>query len=167
MIDAHVFEITLTYPADATQAMPPNANFSRNNIMRSAAKHEVAASSPAAYGGDDTRYNPEELLLMSLSECHMLTYLAIAAKKQMTIVRYEDRATGHLGVGEFGLAGKISMQQVTLHPRITVASATNLDEARAIHTKAHANCFIANSVNFPLTIESEIIEAAREQLFNS
>ncbi len=160
MADAHVFEITLAYPADAAQLMPPDANFSRNNIMRSAVKHDIAASSPAAFGGDDTRYNPEELMLMSLSECHMLTYMAIAAKKQMTILRYEDRATGHLGIGEFGVAGKMSMQQVTLHPRVTVAKGTNFDDARAIHVKAHANCFMANSVNFPITTECEIIEAA-------
>jgi organic hydroperoxide reductase OsmC/OhrA len=160
MSDAHVYEITLTYPASAAQPMPPNANFSRDNIMKSGTKHEVAASSPAAFGGDNTRYNPEELMLMSLSECHMLTYLAIAAKKQMTIVRYEDRATGQLGTGEFGVAGKISMQKVILHPRVTVAKGTNLDDARAMHEKAHANCFMANSVNFPITAEPEIIEAA-------
>jgi organic hydroperoxide reductase OsmC/OhrA len=160
MSDAHVFEITLTYPASNAQATPPDANFSRNNNMRSANKHEVAASSPSAFGGDDTRYNPEELMLMSLSECHMLTYLAIAAKKQITIVSYEDRATGQLGIGEFGIAGKTSMQRVTLHPRVTVAKGTNLDDAQAIHAKAHANCFMANSVNFPITAEPEIIEAA-------
>jgi organic hydroperoxide reductase OsmC/OhrA len=159
MSDAHVFEITLTYPANTAQATPPDANFSRNNMMKSAGKHDVAASSPAAFGGDDTRYNPEELMLMSLSECHMLTYLAIAAKKQMKIVRYEDRATGQLGIGEFGVAGKTSMQKVTLHPRVTVAKGTNLDDARAMHVKAHANCFMANSVNFPITTEPEIIEA--------
>jgi organic hydroperoxide reductase OsmC/OhrA len=159
MSDAHVFEITLTYPASTAQATPPDANFSRNNMMKSAGKHDVAASSPAAFGGDDTRYNPEELMLMSLSECHMLTYLAIAAKKQMKIVRYEDRATGQLGIGEFGVAGKTSMQKVTLHPRVTVAKGTNLDDARAMHVKAHANCFMANSVNFPITTEPEIIEA--------
>ncbi len=160
MSDAHVFEITLTYPASAAQLTPPVANFSRDNIMRSAGKHEVAASSPAAFGGNDTRYNPEELMLMSLSECHMLTYLAIAAKKQITIVRYEDRATGQLGIGEFGVAGKTSMQRVTLHARVTVAKGTNLEDARAIHIKAHANCFMANSVNFPITVEGEMIEAA-------
>ena len=160
MSDAHVFEITLTYPASTAQATPPDANFSRNNIMRSGSKHEVAASSPGAFGGDDSRYNPEELMLMSLSECHMLTYLAIAAKKQITIVGYEDRATGQLGIGEFGVAGKTSMQSVTLHPRVTVAKGTNLDDARAIHVKAHANCFMANSVNFPITTEPEMIEAS-------
>ena len=160
MSDAHVFEITLTYPASTAQATPPDANFSRNNIMRSGSKHEVAASSPGAFGGDDSRYNPEELMLMSLSECHMLTYLAIAAKKQITIVGYEDRATAQLGIGEFGVAGKTSMQSVTLHPRVTVAKGTNLDDARAIHVKAHANCFMANSVNFPITTEPEMIEAS-------
>ena len=163
MSDAHVFEITLRYPASGTQPMPPNANFSRDNIMRSGGKHDVAASSPSAFGGDDARYNPEELMLMSLCECHMLTYLAIAAKKQITIVGYEDRATGQLGVsefGEFGVIGKTSMQKVTLHPRVTVAKGTNLDDARAIHVKAHANCFMANSVNFPITTEPEMIEAS-------
>ena len=160
MSDAHVFEITLTYPASTAQATPPDANFSRDNIMKSAGKHDVAASSPAAFGGNDARYNPEELMLMSLSECHMLTYLAIAAKKQITIVGYEDRATGQLGIGEFGVAGKTSMQKVTLHPRVTVGKGTNLDDAQAIHVKAHANCFMANSVNFPITTEPEIIEAA-------
>lgn len=163
MSDAHVFEITLRYPASATQPMPPNANFSRDNIMRSGNKHDIAASSPSAFGGDDARYNPEELMLMSLSECHMLTYLAIAAKKQITILAYEDRATGQLGIGgtgEFGVMGKTSMQKVTLHPRVTVAKGTNIDDARAIHVKAHANCFMANSVNFPITAEPEIIESA-------
>jgi organic hydroperoxide reductase OsmC/OhrA len=163
MSEAHVFEITLAYPASAIQPMPPDANYSRDNVMRSGGKHEIAASSPSAFGGNDARYNPEELMLMSLSECHMLTYLAIAAKKQITIVRYEDRATGQLGIGrsgEFGVAGKTSMQRVTLHPRVTVAKGTNLDDARAIHVKAHANCFMANSVNFPITTEPEMIEAS-------
>jgi organic hydroperoxide reductase OsmC/OhrA len=163
MSEAHVFEITLAYPASTTQLRPPDANYSRDNVMRSGGKHEIAASSPSAFGGNDARYNPEELMLMSLSECHMLTYLAIAAKKQITIVRYEDRATGQLGIGrigEFGVAGKTSMQRVTLHPRVTVAKGTNLEDARAIHVKAHANCFMANSVNFPITAEPEMIEAS-------
>jgi organic hydroperoxide reductase OsmC/OhrA len=110
------------------------------------------------YGGDDTRYNPEELLLMSLAQCHMLTYLAIAAKKRMTILAYEDRPTGTLGIGASGAAGKMSMQEVTLHPRVTVAAGTNLADADAIHEKAHANCFIANSVNFPVSFAPVMVE---------
>ena len=95
---------------------------------------------------------------MSLAQCHMLTYLAIAAKKRMTILAYEDRATGTLAVGENGVEGKMSMQEVVLHPRVTVAKGTNLADAQAIHEKAHANCFIANSVNFPVRHEAQITE---------
>lgn len=163
MTVAYTFEITLTFPADAAQTMLPDANYSRNSWLRAAGKNDVAASSPAGYGGDPTRYNPEELMLMSLSQCHMLTYLAIAAKKQLKILAYEDRVTAQLGVGKIGgigVEGRISMQQATLHPRVTVPKGTNLDDARNIHVKAHANCFMANSVNFPVTTEPEMIEAA-------
>ena len=158
MSDAHHFEATLRWPASATQPLPPEPAFSRNSILGATGKPDVAASSPTVYGGDDNRYNPEELLLMSLAQCHMLTYLAIAAKKRMTILAYEDRATGTLSVGEHGATGKMSMQEVTLHPRVTVAVGTNLADAGAIHEKAHANCFIANSVNFPVTCEAVTTE---------
>jgi organic hydroperoxide reductase OsmC/OhrA len=155
----HTFEISLRYPAVNGQLTPPDANFSRNSVMRAAGKHDVAASSPAAFGGDGTRYNPEELMLMSLSECHLLTLLALATKKRIAIVGYEDRATGELGVGKFGVAGKMSLQKVTLHPRVTVAQGTDLTDANAMHEKAHANCFMANSVNFPVEVEPTIVEA--------
>jgi len=95
---------------------------------------------------------------MSLSHCHMLTYLAVAAKKRMTILAYEDRATGTLGMGPSGTAGKMSMQEVVLRPRVTVAKGTDLADAMAVHEKAHANCFMSNSVNFPVRHEAEIIE---------
>ena len=158
MSDAHRFEATLRWPASATQPLPPIPAYSRNNILGGAGKPEVPGSSPVVFGGDDTRYNPEELLVMSLAQCHMLTYLAIAAKKQMTILAYEDRATGTLGFGEYGTKGKMSLQEVTLHPRVTVAKGTNLADAEAIHAKAHANCFIANSVNFPVTFDQTMVE---------
>ena len=158
MSNAHNFETTLRWPASATQARPPVADFSRNNILGGAGKPDVPGSSPAIFGGDSTRYNPEELLLMSLAQCHMLTFLAIATKKQMTILAYEDRATGKLGLGEHGIKGRMSMQEVILHPRVTVAKGTDLADAQAIHEKAHANCFVANSVNFPVSHDALIVE---------
>ena len=163
MSDAHSFETHLRWPADPVQAMPPDPAFSRNSVLGGPGKADVAASAPTVFGGDATRYNPEELLLMSLSQCHMLTYLAVASKKRMTILAYEDRATGTLGLGETGTKhgppGKMSMQEVTLRPRVTVARGTDLADAMAIHEKAHANCFIANSVNFPVKNEAAIVEA--------
>jgi len=162
MSDAHSFETCLQWPANPAQPRPPEPAFSRNSVLSAAGKADVAASAPTVFGGDATRYNPEELLLMSLAQCHMLTYLAIAAKKRMTILAYADRATGTLGMGEpdtrSGPPGKMSMQEVTLRPRVTVAKGTDLADAMAIHEKAHANCFIANSVNFPVTHQAEILE---------
>ena len=162
MSDNHLFEARLRWPARADQPRPPEAVFSRDNVLYAEGKAEVPASAPEVFGGDPGRYNPEELLLMSLAECHMLTYLAIAGKKRMTILAYEDRATGTLGMGDSGgksgPPGKMSMQEVVLRPRVTVASGTDLADALAIHEKAHANCFIANSVNFPVRHEAEIVE---------
>ncbi len=163
MSEAHVFETRLRWPADSAQAMPPEAAFSRNNVLSADGKADVAGSAPAVFGGDASRYNPEELLVMSLSECHMLTYLAIAAKKRMVVLSYEDRATGTLGLGARGVKsgppGKTSMQEVVLRPRVTVGKGTDLADAMAMHEKAHANCFVANSVNFPVKHEAEIVEA--------
>lgn len=163
MSDSHSFEASLRWPARPDQPRPPEPVFSRDNVLYAEGKSEIAASSPAVFGGDATRYNPEELLVLSLSECHMLTYLAIAAKKRIAVLAYEDRATGTLGMGEpdskSGPPGKMSMQEVVLRPRVTVAKGTDVADAMAIHEKAHANCFIANSVNFPVTHEAEIVEA--------
>jgi organic hydroperoxide reductase OsmC/OhrA len=161
--DAHSFETCLRWPADTAQPLTPDPAFSRNSVLSASGKPEVSASAPVVFGGDTARYNPEELMLMSLSQCHMLTYLAIAAKKRISILSYVDRATGTLGMGEpdtkSGPLGKMSMQDVTLRPRVTVARGTDLADALAMHAKAHANCFIANSVNFPVTNQAEIIEA--------
>jgi organic hydroperoxide reductase OsmC/OhrA len=156
MADTHTFEASLRWPADPAQPLPPDPAFSRNNVMAATGKHDVAGSAPGVFGGDTSRYNPEELMLMSLSECHMLTYLAIAGKKRLSILGYTDRATGTLAMGP---GGKLQMTACVLRPVVTVPKGTNLEEALAMHDKAHANCFMANSVNFPVTHEPVFVEA--------
>ena len=158
MSDSHQFDARLRWPAHPERRTPPDPAYTRDCELVGEGKPVVPGSAPTVYGGDSSRYNPEELLVMSLSECHMLTYLAIAARKRMTILAYEDRASGTLGLGTFGTAGKMSLQEVTLRPRVTVGKGTNIGDATAIHEKAHANCFIANSVNFPVRCEAEVVE---------
>jgi organic hydroperoxide reductase OsmC/OhrA len=153
MSDAHTFESTLRWPADPAQTLPPDPAFSRNNILGGAGKPDVPGSAPTVYGGEASRYNPEELLLMALSHCHMLTFLAIASRKRLGVLSYEDRATGTLAVGAHGTPGKMSLQEVVLRPVVKFADAISDDDLRALHEKAHANCFIANSVNFPVRVE--------------
>ncbi len=147
MSEEHAFHATVAWPADPAQAKPPAQDYSRANTMAVAGRAPLAGPSPAALGGDDARYNPEELLPLSLSECHMLTYLALAARKGIAVLAYEDRATGVLGRGP---AGRMQMTKVTLRPKVTVAAGTDLAEVRAMHGKAHVHCFMANSVNFPV-----------------
>jgi organic hydroperoxide reductase OsmC/OhrA len=155
MSDTHSFEATLRWPADAAQPLPPDPAFSRNNLLGGAGKPDVPGSAPTVYGGDASRYNPEELLLMSLSECHMLTYLAIAGKKKLSILGYTDRATGTLGMGS---SGKMQMTECVLRPVVTVPKGSAIEELTAMHDKAKANCFMANSVNFSVRHEPAFIE---------
>lgn len=105
-------------------------------------------SSAPGYRGDPSRANPEQLFVASLSACQALTFLFLAAKDGLPVVGYTDDAEGRLGVVE----GKVRMSQVTLRPRITLAPGTSEARARELVTKAHENCFIANSVVTPVEI---------------
>lgn len=155
MSEDHTFNTTLRWPADPAQPKPPVAAFSRNSVLGSPGHADIQGSSPTVFGGDASRYNPEELLTMALSHCHLLTFLALAAKKQVAVLAYEDHATGRLGKGP---SGKMQMEHVQLRPKVTVAKGTDLAMVNAMHEKAHAYCFIANSVNFPVENAPEALE---------
>jgi organic hydroperoxide reductase OsmC/OhrA len=156
MSDTHTFEATVRWPADPAQALPPDPAFSRNAVLGSPGHADIPGSSPTVFGGDASRYNPEELVALGLAHCHMLTYLALAAKKRVAVLAYEDHATVELGKDP--ALGKMKILSGMLRPRVTVAKGTNLDDARAMHAKAHEHCFVANSVNFPVGNAPEIVE---------
>lgn len=105
----------------------------------------IAASSAPDFNGDADRVNPEEQLIGALSSCHMLTFLAIAAKKRLIVASYADRADGVLGKNA---AGRMTITTVTLRPTVVFAGAAQLgaEELTALHDSAHRNCFIANAV---------------------
>jgi organic hydroperoxide reductase OsmC/OhrA len=156
MSDNHTFEATISWPADTAQKLPPDPAFSRNNILCSPGHPAIPGSSPPVFGGEASRYNPEELVTMALAECHMLTYLSLAARKRVAVLAYEDRAAAVLGKDPS--SGKMKLLSATLRPKVTVARGTDLAEAMAMHARAHEYCFVANSVNFPVTNEPSILE---------
>ena len=156
MSDNHHFEATVRWPADPAQKLPPDPAFSRNAILGSPGHADVPGSSPTVFGGEATRYNPEELVTLALAECHMLTYLSLAAKKRVAVLAYEDRATAELGKDP--VSGKMKLLSAQLRPKVTVARGTDVNEALAMHAKAHEYCFVANSVNFPVANAPEIVE---------
>jgi organic hydroperoxide reductase OsmC/OhrA len=86
----------------------------------------------------------------------MLTYLSLASKKRVAVLAYDDIATSVLGKDP--VSGKMKLLSARLMPKVTVARGTNLDDARAMHAKAHEYCFVANSVNFPVEVVPEIVE---------
>jgi len=112
----------------------------------------LPSSAAPAFKGDADRVDPEEAFVASLASCHMLTFLAICARKRFAVDAYEDDADGAL---EKGANGKLWMAHVTLRPRVRFAAGINLDAATLteLHHLAHADCFIANSVNTEIAVE--------------
>lgn len=112
---------------------------------------EVRASAAPAYKGKPEAVDPEEALVAALSACHMLTFLAVASKKRLTVDSYEDDAEGVLEKDE---AGRLAVTRVTLRPRVRFGGpAPSPEELRALHDAAHRNCFIANSVRAAVSVE--------------
>ncbi len=114
----------------------------------------VPGSAAPAYKGEMDRVDPEEAFVASLSSCHMLTFLAIAAKKKLTVDAYQDRAVGRM---DKNAQGKLAVTSVDLHPHVTFAPGVEVDAAtlKKMHHDAHENCFIANSVKTLVIVHSK------------
>jgi peroxiredoxin-like protein len=117
---------------------------------------DVPLSAAPDFRGDGSRVNPEQLFVAAISSCQALTYLYLAARSGIAVVAYSDAAEGELQIVD----GKMRMARVTLRPRIVIDQAASLDRARELVAKAHAGCFIANSVATAVTIEP-LISAER------
>lgn len=113
---------------------------------------EVAASAAPAYRGKPEYVDPEEAFVASLSSCHMLTFLAIAAKRRFRVEHYADEAVGFL---EKNADGKLAVTRVVLRPEITFGGdrRPTAAELHEMHELSHAECFIANSVKTQVTVE--------------
>jgi organic hydroperoxide reductase OsmC/OhrA len=134
-------------------------SFSRDHSWQFGGGIEVKASSAPDYLGNPARINSEEAVVAALASCHMLTFLAIAAKKRLVVDSYADEPVGTLSRNA---EGKVSITKVVLHPNVTFGGdqSPSPDVCRRIHQKAHAHCFIANSVNFPVGMESDCLSCS-------
>jgi organic hydroperoxide reductase OsmC/OhrA len=114
----------------------------------------VPASATKEYRGDENRVNPEEAFVAALSSCHMLTFLAVAAKRKLSLDSYRDEAVGVL---EKNSEGKLAITRVTLRPKITWSPGVTVssDDLDKMHHDAHAGCFIANSVTTQVSVEPQ------------
>jgi organic hydroperoxide reductase OsmC/OhrA len=121
--------------------------YDRNHDISFDGKPTLLCSSDPNFRGDKTRQNPEELLVASLSGCHMLWYLHLCAVNGVVVMEYSDEASGSMHENPDG-SGQFT--EVLLQPRVTVAEKNMIDKANTLHDEAHKLCFIARSVNFPV-----------------
>lgn len=131
--------------------------YSRQHVISAPGKPELPGSSDPAFRGDASRWNPEDLLVASLSSCHMLWYLHLCTEARIVVVAYRDDATATM-VEDADGGGRFS--GAVLRPVAMLAAGADAARAAALHEEAHRKCFIANSVNFPVAIEPTVLVAA-------
>ena len=128
--------------------------YGREHLLKIPGKAEIQCSSDPAFQGDNTKHNPEDLFLASLSACHMLWYLHLCSDAGIIVVDYKDMATGVMQEDAVDGGRFIS---VTLNPEVTVTESSMIDKANDLHHEANRKCFISNSVNFVVEHNSKCV----------
>jgi organic hydroperoxide reductase OsmC/OhrA len=149
----HSYSVSVQWTGNLGQGTSSYRTYARDHEISALGKPTVLASSDPSFRGDQSRYNPEDLLVASLSACHMLSYLHLCAVSGIVVTDYQDEAKGTMVETEGG-GGHFT--QVTLRPAVKVSPGSDTDLALQLHEKAHHLCFIASSVNFPVLCEPSI-----------
>jgi organic hydroperoxide reductase OsmC/OhrA len=152
----HSYETHLRWTGAQGEGTKGYRSYRRDFTIAADGKPDISGSSDPAFRGDASRYNPEELLVASLSSCHMLWYLHLCAVNRITVLDYRDDARGTMHEDDDGLG---AFARVELRPVITIAPGGDHSRAMALHEQAHHLCFIARSVNFPVDTNATIVEA--------
>ena len=149
----HSYKLSIEWTGNRGTGTSGYVQYDREHIITAEGKPAIPASSDPSFRGDKTRYNPEELLVASLSSCHMLWYLHLCSVNGLVVIAYVDNPEGRMK--EFP-DGSGTFKEVILHPHIIVAEASMIAKAEMLHEEAHEKCFISNSVNFPVKTEAVI-----------
>lgn len=152
----HHYAVGLDWTGNRGSGTSGYKAYGRDHVISAPGKHDIAASSDRTFHGDADRWNPEELLLAALSQCHLLSYLHVAASAGVIVTGYRDDAVGTMQQTDDG-GGHFT--SVTLRPEVTVQTADMVEKAKALHHDASQKCFIAASVNFPVGHEPQVTVA--------
>jgi organic hydroperoxide reductase OsmC/OhrA len=147
MAGLHNYKLTVEWTGNRGTGTSQYRAYDRSHSIFVDNKIEIRGSSDPAFRGDKTLHNPEDLLIASLSACHMLWYLHVCADAGVIVTAYVDNATGVMVETADG-AGFFS--EVHLNPVVTVSENFMADKANALHKKANEMCYVANSVKFPV-----------------
>ncbi|GAA2816813.1 OsmC family protein [Saccharopolyspora taberi] len=153
MTKHHGYRAKVTWTGNSGTGTSSYREYGRDHLVEVDGKPALPASADPAFRGDPAKLNPEDLLVASLSECHMLWYLALCSTSGVVVTGYEDEANGVM-VEEADGAGRFT--EVVLRPKVAVADGSMVAKATELHEQAHRKCFIANSVNFPVRHAPEV-----------
>lgn len=156
MARTHDYQARLTWTGAAVGPTRSYEAYSREYVVDVPGKPSLRGSSDPMFRGDAALHNPEDLLVAALSSCHLLSYLAHAARAGVHVVAYEDDARGTMELA--GGGGRFT--EVVLRPRVTIAAGADAALAQSLHDRAHHDCFIASSMNFPVRHASTVVVAA-------
>jgi len=149
----HSYTVTVTWTGNTGTGTSSYRDYQRSYDISAAGKSSIAGSSDPAFRGEGARWNPEELLVASLSACHELWFLHLCADAGIVVEAYADQAAG---IMDEAADGGGQFVEVVLRPRVRPAPGSDRDKIQLLHHEAHAKCFIARSVNFPVRCEPVI-----------
>lgn len=150
MAKQHTYASQLTWTGNIGEGTANYRSYERSYSISIQNKAIIEGSSDPAFRGDRTKHNPEEMLLMSVSSCHMLWFLHFCSEAGVVVVEYTDSASAIM-VKEASGSGYFT--EATLLPHVVVTQEAMLDKLNELHHKANEYCFIANSVKFSVKYE--------------
>ena len=146
----HSYELTVEWTGDRGTGTTSYTGYGRDHIVSAEGRPKIRGSADPGFRGEDSRWNPEQLFVASLSQCHMLWFLHLCSQQDVVVLEYVDRPHGTMVTGPDG-AGEFT--DVLLRPAVVVAAADQVDRAQALHGRANQMCFIARSVRCPVRHE--------------
>ena len=151
----HTYRVQVEWSGNRGTGTSSYRDYGREHVIRVAGKPDIAGSSDVAFRGNAERWNPEDLLVAAASACHQLWYLHLCADAGIAVQRYVDHAVGTMVDSDRG-----HFTRIVLHPHVAIRAGDDRELAAQLHHQAHAKCYVANSVNFPIECEPVIEHAA-------
>jgi organic hydroperoxide reductase OsmC/OhrA len=143
----HRYDLTVEWIGNSGEGTRTYRSYGRNHRVGTKGRPILEGSADSAFLGDPSRWNPEQLLVASVSQCHMLWYLHLAVEAGIVVTAYVDRPTGLMTENDDG-SGQFT--EVVLRPEVTISEAERVAEASALHQTVGEKCFVSRSVNFPI-----------------
>jgi organic hydroperoxide reductase OsmC/OhrA len=144
---AHRYAVRLTWTNNGGTGTTGYRDYSRNHTLATNGRPDLLGSADPTFRGDRDRWNPEQLLLGALAQCHMLSYLHVCVTEGVVVTAYDDNAEASMVVDRDG-SGRFT--EAMLRPTVTIIDESKREAAERAHHRAHELCFISNSVNFPV-----------------